>query len=143
MADIISNSNATVIIQHSKGTPENMQDNPYYDDVVEEIYKYLHKKAEYALNKGINNLILDVGIGFGKTKQDCYKILNRIEEFFSLGYPIMVGVSRKSMLGVSMEDNNLKDILTLAVSYPLMQKGVDFLRVHNVKLHKQLLNQAM
>lgn len=140
MPEIIAKYNAEVIIQHSKGTPDNMQVNPEYDDVVEEIFKNLKIKIDCANAQGINKIIIDPGIGFGKTKEHNFEILDRIEEFFSLNCPIMIGVSRKSMLCVNSDDNALKDSLTLAISYPLIIKRVDFLRVHNVKLHKQLLN---
>lgn len=139
MPKIISKYQAQVIIQHSQGLPNNMQNNPTYSDVVEEIYKSLQSKLNLATDAGIKNIILDVGIGFGKSQKDNFEILNRIEEFYSLNSPIMVGVSRKSLLGLSnSDDNTLKDSLTLAISYPLIQKGVDYLRVHNVKLHKML-----
>ena len=139
MPKIISKYQAQVIIQHSQGLPNNMQNNPTYSDVVEEIYKSLQSKLHLATDAGIKNIILDVGIGFGKSQKDNFEILNRIEEFYSLNSPIMVGVSRKSLLGLSnSDDNTLKDSLTLAISYPLIQKGVDYLRVHNVKLHKML-----
>lgn len=139
MPKIISKYQAQVIIQHSQGLPNNMQNNPTYSDVVEEIYKSLQSKLNLATDAGIKNIILDVGIGFGKSQKDNFEILNRIEEFYSLKSPIMVGVSRKSLLGLSnSDDNTLKDSLTLAISYPLIQKGVDYLRVHNVKLHKML-----
>lgn len=139
MPKIISKYQAQVIIQHSQGLPNNMQNNPTYSDVVEEIYKSLQAKLNLATDAGIKNIILDVGIGFGKSQKDNFEILNRIEEFYSLNSPIMVGVSRKSLLGLSNSDDNaLKDSLTLAISYPLIQKGVDYLRVHNVKLHKML-----
>ena len=99
----------------------------------------MQSKLHLATDAGIKNIILDVGIGFGKSQKDNFEILNRIEEFYSLNSPIMVGVSRKSLLGLSnSNDNTLKDSLTLAISYPLIQKGVDYLRVHNVKLHKML-----
>jgi len=143
MIEVIANYHAGVIIQHSQGTPNTMQNNPEYKDVVEEIYLNLYKKAQLAKEKGVNNIILDIGIGFGKTKEHNYELLNRIEEFYSLDQPLMVGVSRKSLLGITSGDNNLKDSLTLAISYPLIQKGVDYLRVHNVKLHKQLINSVM
>lgn len=143
IAEIAAANDVTVIIQHSKGTPENMQDNPEYTDVIDDIYFSLLNKIELAEYRGVKNLILDVGIGFGKTKEDNYEILNRIEEFYSLGFPLMVGVSRKSLLGVESDDNELKDALTIAISYPLIKKGVDYLRVHNVKLHKQLINSAI
>lgn len=137
IADVVSEYGAGIVIQHSSG---NTQDKPEYKDVVEEVYLSLLKKAEFAKSKGIKNIILDVGIGFGKKREDNFEILNRIEEFHSLKLPLMVGVSRKSLLGEY--DNETKDALTLALSYPLIQKGVDYLRVHNVKLHKQLLNSV-
>lgn len=143
MIDVIANYHAGVIIQHSQGTPNTMQNNPEYKDVVEEIYLNLYKKAQLAKEKGVNNIILDVGIGFGKTKGHNFELLNRIEEFYSLNQPLMIGVSRKSLLGINSDNNELKDTLTLAISYPLIQKGVDYLRVHNVKLHKQLINSVI
>ncbi len=140
MINVISKYNAKVIIQHSNGTPENMQINPIYKNVVEEVYLSLHEKIQTAKNQGIKNIIADIGIGFGKTKEDNFKLLERIDDFKSLKLPIMVGLSRKSLLGVIENNNDLKDTLSLALSYPLILKGVDYLRVHNVKLHKQLLN---
>ena len=130
--------NAGIIIQHSKGTPENMQDNPEYKDVIEEIYFKLKEKADFASDIGIKNIIIDPGIGFGKSKENNMEILNRIEEFYSLQLPVMVGISRKSFLDVKDNDNKLKDSLSLALTYPLIQKGVDYIRVHNVKLHKNI-----
>ncbi len=142
IADVVSEYNADVIIQHSKGSPENMQKNPEYEDVVEEIYLNLLDKIEFAHSKGIQNIIIDPGIGFGKTKEDNFEILDRIEEFYSLGCPVMVGVSRKSLLGVNNQDIELKDALSAAISYPLIKSGINYLRIHNVKLHKQLLTMA-
>lgn len=139
IADVVSEYSAGIIIQHSCGKTE---DKPAYKDVVEEVFLSLLKKTEFAKSKGINNIILDVGIGFGKKREDNFELLNRIEEFYSLNLPLMAGVSRKSLLGIKEDDNDLKDALTLAVSYPLVQKDIDYLRVHNVKLHKQLLNSV-
>lgn len=139
LADIVAEYNAEIIIQHSCGKTENK---PEYNDVVEEVYLSLLKKSEYAKSKGINKIILDVGIGFGKTRENNLELLARIEEFHSLNMPLMVGISRKSFLGIKNNNNELKDSLSLAVSYPLMQKGIDYLRVHNVKLHKQLLDSV-
>jgi dihydropteroate synthase len=140
MQNVIKEYNAQIILQHSKGTPKTMQENPSYKDVVEEVYLSLYNKIIKAKEFGINNIIADIGIGFGKSQSDNFELLNRIEEFSSLQTPLMVGLSRKSLLGVSNSDNNLKDSLSLALSYPLMQKGIEYLRVHNVKLHKQLLD---
>ena len=139
--DVVSEYDAGIILQHSSLRTE---DRPVYKDVVEEVYLNLLEKAKIAQEKGVKNIILDPGIGFGKTKENCFEILNRIEEFYSLNLPIMVGLSRKSFLGLeNSNDNSLKDALTLAISYPLMKSNVDYLRVHNVKLHKQLLNSVI
>lgn len=139
IADAAAEYDAGIVIQHSCGVTQNK---PVYNDVVEEVYLSLLKKIEFAKSKGVNNIIADIGIGFGKSKENNYELLNRIEEFYSLGVPLMVGVSRKSLLGIQNNDNDLKDALTLAVSYPLIQKNVDYLRVHNVKIHKQLINSV-
>lgn len=130
IADVIAEYKAGVIIQHSLGNSENK---PEYKDVVEDVYLSLLNKVDFAKSKGIEKIIIDVGIGFAKSKEENFEILNRIEEFYSLNLPLMVGISRKSFLGK-------EDELTLALNYPLIQKGVDYLRVHNVKLHKQLLS---
>lgn len=140
MAKTVAKYGAGIIIQHSLGTPDVMQIKPKYENLIEDIFVSLKNKVEFAKEIGIKNIIADVGIGFGKTKSDNFEILNRIEEFYSLGVPVMAGVSRKSFLGVESDDNKLKDSLTAAVSYPLMQKNIDYLRVHNVKLHKIMLS---
>ena len=140
LAEVVSKYNAGIIIQHSKGIPQKMQNSPNYENLIDEIYFCLNNKIEYAKSMGITNIVIDPGIGFGKTKENNFEIFNRVEEFYSLNYPIMIGVSSKSLLGVKDNNNDLKDSLTLAISYPLIQKGVDYLRVHNVKLHKALLN---
>ena len=139
IANIVAKYNAGIIIQHSQGNPQNMQNMPMYNNVVEDIWLNLKSKAEYAKSLGIKNIIIDPGIGFGKTRENNFEILDRIEEFYSLNLPVMVGVSRKTLLGIKGSDNELKDTLSASISYPLMQKKVDYLRVHNVKLHKQLL----
>lgn len=138
MVNVIAKYNIPIIIQHSKGTPENMQDNPHYDDVIEEIYLSLYKKIEFAHSKGIENIIIDAGIGFGKSREDNFEIIRRAGEFKSLGYPVMIGISRKSFLGLG--NNEEKDIYTTAINALLCERGVDYLRVHNVKMHKTLID---
>lgn len=139
IADIVAEYNATLVIQHSCGASGNSYK---YNDVVEDVYLSLLKKSEFAQSKGVKNLIIDVGIGFSKTKEENIELINRIEEFHSLNLPLMLGISRKSFLGVNNNDNYIKDTMTLAMSYSLINK-VDFLRVHNIELHKQLLNSAI
>ena len=142
MPDVIAKYNAKVIIQHSKGTPENMQNNPKYENLIDEIYLCLKSKIERALSVGIKkeNIIIDPGIGFGKTREDNFEIIRRIEELYSLGCPVMLGLSRKSLLNMPEYDNETKDIFTVALNTLAIQKRVDYIRVHNVKLHKQLIN---
>lgn len=142
MPDIIAKYGAKVIIQHSKGTPENMQNNPQYSNLIDEIYINLKSKINLAISKGINNsdIIIDPGIGFGKNRKDNFEIINRIEEFYGLNCPIMLGISRKSLLNMPNENNETKDIYTTALNAVAITKGVDYIRVHNVKMHKTLLN---
>ncbi len=137
LPQIISKYNAGVIIQHSKGRPS---DTPYYENIIEEVYCSMKKKIELALEYGISDIIVDPGIGFGKKREDNITILDNIENFYALDLPVMIGLSRKRVLGLQEYDNDLKDVFTLAYSYPLIKKRVDYLRVHNVRLHKTFLN---
>lgn len=140
MPDVIAKYNVPVIIQHSKGTPENMQNSPKYNDVIEEIYLALKNKIDFACSKGIQNIIIDPGIGFGKTREDNFEIIKRIEEFKTLGYPVMLGISRKSFLDMADDDNFTKDIYTTALNAIAIENNVDYIRVHNVKMHKKLID---
>lgn len=139
MSDVIAKYNTPVIIQHSKGTPENMQDSPQYNDLMEEIFLNLKQKIEFANSKGIENIIIDPGIGFGKSREDNFEIIKRIEELQSLNCPIMLGISRKSLLDMQNETNEIKDIYTLALNSIAIEHKVDYLRIHNVQLHSKLV----
>lgn len=141
MAEVIAKYGVKVIIQHSKGTPENMQVSPEYDNLIDEIYFDLKRRIDYAVSKGIKeeNIIVDPGIGFGKTREDNFEIIRRIKEFKGLRCRVMLGVSRKSLLNMNDEDNFTKDIFTAALNTLAIESGVDYLRVHNVKMHKQLV----
>lgn len=142
MADVVAKYGVKVIIQHSKGTPENMQENPCYQNLIDEIYLKLKEKIDYAQSKGIEkkNIIIDPGIGFGKNREDNFEILKRIEEFYSLGCEVMLGLSRKSLLNMQDYDNDMKDIFTVALNTLAIERKVDYLRVHNVRLHKLLID---
>lgn len=141
-AKTIAKLNVPVIIQHSQGTPETMQIEPKYENLMDEIFLDLKKKTDYAISCGIKpeNIIIDAGIGFGKTKEHNLEIINRIEELFALNYPVMLGVSRKGFLGISDNSNELKDTFTLALNANLITKNINFIRVHNVKLTKNYLD---
>lgn len=140
MAETIARFNVPVIIQHSKGTPENMQLNPVYENLMDEIFLDLKKRTDFAVNKGIKpeNIIIDPGIGFGKTSEHNFEIIRRVEELRSLNYPIMLGISRKGFLNMQQMSKEIKDIYTLALNANVIN-NVNFIRVHNIKLHKCLL----
>ncbi len=142
MAKTVAKYGVKIIIQHTKGTPENMQVSPHYDSVMDEIYSDLKKRIDYAVSCGIavENIIVDPGIGFGKTREDNFEIIRRVEELYGLGCPVMLGVSRKSLLNMADKDNLTKDIFTVALNALAVERKVDYIRVHNVKLHKELLN---
>ena len=139
MANIIAKRNLKVIIQHSNGTPDIMQKNCKYENLMDDIYKALYAKIKYAMSQGIKreSIIIDPGIGFGKTREQNYEILERWEEFKTLECPIMLGVSRKSLLNMQNESNEEKDIYTLALNSLLINGKIDYIRVHNVKIHKK------
>lgn len=141
LVEVCAETGGKVIIQHSAGEPENMQKNPCYESVIDEIYLSLKKKIDFAISNGIKkeNIIVDPGIGFGKTREHNFEIISRIEEFYGLGCPVMLGVSRKSLLDMAGADNFTKDIYTVALNTLAVERKVDFIRVHNVKLHKKLL----
>lgn len=143
MADVIAqNPVVKVIIQHTKGTPENMQNNPQYENLMDEIYIDLKNRVDFAISKGVKpeNIITDPGIGFGKSKEDNFEIIHRWKEFKSLGCPVMIGLSRKSLLGMPDASNEEKDLYSLALDGILMNEGIDYIRVHNVKIHRTLLD---
>ena len=131
-----------IIIQHSQGSPETMQNNPQYENLMDEIYVSLKQKIDYALLKGIKkeNIIIDAGIGFGKTKEHNFEIIKRWQELKTLNCPILLGLSRKSLLGMSEASNDEKDIYTLALNSILINQNIDYIRVHNVEIHKKLQN---
>ena len=141
MVDVIAKHGLKIIIQHSQGTPDIMQNNPQYDNLTDEIFKSLAEKIDYAVLKGIKkeNIIIDMGIGFGKTREQNFEILHRWKDFQTLGCPIMLGVSRKSLLSIPDASNDEKDLYTLALNSILINKKIDYIRVHNVKIHKKLL----
>ncbi len=143
LAEIIASSpNTKIILQHSLGTPENMQNSPQYKSLMDEIYLTLKNKIDFALTKGIKkeNIIIDPGIGFGKTKEHNLEILKRWKELKTLGYPILIGLSRKSFLNMPQATNDEKDMYSLAFNSNLIREGINYIRVHNVGIHKQFQN---
>lgn len=142
MAEVIAKFDVPVIIQHTKGEPETMQIAPSYENLMDELFLDLKNRIDFAVSKGIKfeKIIVDAGIGFGKSKEHNFEIINRAEELLSLGTPLMLGVSRKGLLNMQDESNEMKDIFTLALNSVLINKKINFIRVHNVKLHRTLID---
>lgn len=140
MADVCSEYNSTVILMHIQGTPKTMQQNPQYEELISDIYNFLYTQTEIALSKGIQNIIIDPGIGFGKNVKDNFKILKRLNDFRSLGYPILIGLSRKSFIGktleLGIEERDLPSSILETVS---ILNSARIIRTHNVRNGKQII----
>ncbi len=136
MVKLAAKYNVPVVIMHIKGTPQNMQENPYYENVIKEIKDYFEERINFADSAGIKeeNIILDPGIGFGKRFEDNLAILKNLKEFKKLERPLLVGLSRKSFIGKILDlpvEERLEGSLG-ALAYSIM-KGANVARVHDVK----------
>jgi len=145
MAQVASKSGAAVVLMHMKGNPEDMQDDPQYSDVVDEIYEYLDRRASHAVKSGISadKIIIDPGIGFGKTLEHNLAILNKISEFSSMGFPVLVGASRKSFIGKILDlpvEERLEGSIAAAVW--VIVNGANILRVHDVSATARAVKTA-
>ncbi len=137
MKEVVANHKVPVILMHMKGTPQTMQINPFYEDVIKEIKEFFFERIKVAEDAGIKRekIILDPGIGFGKRFEDNLRIIKEVNSFFELGYPIMLGPSRKSFLGqILNKEPRERDIGTMAVVALAAYKGVHLIRVHNVEM---------
>ncbi len=135
MAALVAGNNAYVILMHMRGIPADMQDNTEYDDIIGEIYEFLNNSALKAIEKGIgeDKIIVDPGIGFGKSAEGNFVILKNLDKFLELGYPVMVGASRKSFIGKALAvdtDRRLEGSIA-AACYAVMN-GADIIRAHDV-----------
>lgn len=130
--------NAGCILMHIKGKPKDMQENPVYEDVVKEICDYLSESISIAKKNGIEQIITDPGIGFGKTLEHNLEIIRNLGEFKKLGYPVMFGASRKSFIDKILKtpvDERLE--ATIASNTIGIINGANILRVHDVKENKK------
>jgi dihydropteroate synthase len=122
------------VMMHIRGTPENMQADTVYEDVVSDIVSWLGTRVAILLGEGVRNIIVDPGIGFGKNVSQNFEILSRLQDFKIIGLPIMVGVSRKSLIWRTLETEP-SDALngTTALNMAALMNGADILRVHDVR----------
>lgn len=131
---IAAEYDSAIVIMHIKGKPKTMQNFPNYDDVVTEVYDFLGKQSEIASTLGINKIFIDPGIGFGKRLEDNLRLLEKLGDFKSLGFPILVGLSRKSFIGnilnLPIED---RDDAANAMNAMSLCNGARVIRTHNSK----------
>jgi len=142
MAKVVAKYNAPIIIMHIKGTPKTMQNDPKYKDLIGEISDKLESSIEIAIKAGIKaeNIILDPGIGFGKTFDDNLKLIDKLGKLRKIGYPILIGASRKGFIGEILGTPPLERVEgNLAVAVLSAYNGASIIRVHEVKETKQAL----
>ena len=144
MRDLVLETGCMVCIMHMQGEPGSMQEQPNYDDVVEEVVKYLEHKAQELINRGhkMENIVIDPGIGFGKNHQHNLALMRAVSRFKQLGYSLLWGISRKSVIGKMTNKSDVSERLpgTLGSSIYAALHGVDILRVHDVDEHNDMLN---
>ena len=135
IAQYVAEHDAKLIIMHMKGVPKTMQEDPFSNDILGEIVEFFKAQTELAIKSGVEreNIILDPGIGFGKTLEDNVQIIKNLNIFKDLGFKIMIGASRKSMIGM-ISGADVQDRLpgSLAVACVAAQRQVDIIRVHDV-----------
>ena len=135
MVDVALKFNCPIVLMHMKGVPKNMQDNPQYQSLISDIKEYLLARIDFVVSKGIdrNKIIIDPGIGFGKTVENNFEIINNLDQFVKMNFPVLLGASRKSFIGVSLnlpEKDRLEG--SIAANIIGLQKGAKIFRVHDV-----------
>ena len=134
MFDTVSELNVPYILMHMRGTPENMQDNPVYENLISEMTLFFAQKIKELRLKGVNDIIVDPGFGFGKTLDHNFEILGRLNEFKFFDYPVLAGVSRKSMISKVIDAGSDEALCGTSAAHMIaLLQGANILRVHDVK----------
>jgi dihydropteroate synthase len=146
MVALVVEAGCPVVLMHMKDEPKTMQREPRYDDVVREVRDFLAERAEFAVSAGVKpeNVIVDPGIGFGKTLDHNLALLRDLDVIVDLGFPVLVGASRKSFLGTitGVEVANERVFGTVATSVMAYERGATFFRVHDVRANREALAVA-
>ena len=139
--EVAAENNTALVISHIKGIPRDMQNNTDYDDLIKDILDFLTGNAENACNKGVgrDKIIIDPGIGFGKSLEQNYIIINELSRLTETGFPVLVGLSRKSLIGKLYEKDEDRLPATIALNSAAVLNGADIIRVHDVKAHRLAL----
>lgn len=140
VAKLCASNGAKAVLMHMQGTPQTMQDNPQYENVLSDVYSFFESRIAKAESLGVKDIVLDVGIGFGKTLEHNLLLIKNLEHFLTLGKPLLVGASRKSMIdkiSSSLPEDRLAG--SLALHLEAVKNGASILRVHDVKEHIQAI----
>jgi dihydropteroate synthase len=136
LAGFVAERGCDCCLMHMLGEPRTMQENPVYDDVVDDVRAFLEERARFAVSAGVREerIMVDPGIGFGKTLEHNLELLRRLDEIVAIGFPVVVGTSRKSFLGhlTGREDPHDRVAATLATSVLALERGARVFRVHDV-----------
>ena len=134
MFSTIAQLGVPYIIMHMQGTPQDMQKNPHYDHFLKEVFYYFSEKIQELRDLGVKDILIDPGFGFGKTLEHNYQLMNHLEEFQLFELPILIGISRKSMISKVLGGSPEEALNgTTALHAIALQKGASILRVHDVK----------
>jgi dihydropteroate synthase len=143
MAPLAAQARVPVVLMHMQGTPRDMQLKPHYDDLLGEIKAFFKDRLDYAVSQGISRelVVLDPGIGFGKTWQHNLKIINHLDFFLDLGCPLMLGPSRKAFIGhlLDLPNGEVRDVGTLGAIAVAVRRGAKIIRTHNAAFARQFL----
>lgn len=140
--EVVAKSNVGVCLMHMQGTPQTMQQNPQYNDVVNDVKTFLIARLQASIGAGCraSQIVLDPGFGFGKTREHNITLIQQLDSFAALGQPLLVGLSRKSVLGqVTGNDVDARLYASVAASVIAAMKGAKILRVHDVKATMEAL----
>ena len=147
IVDVVAQADVPYVAMHMRGTPQNMQQKTCYEDgVVTEVFRYFQQRVEYLMSRGVKQIILDPGFGFAKSVEQNYELLSSLNKFCDLGYPILAGLSRKSMIYKFLDTSPSEALTgTIALNWEALRQGATILRVHEVReaveevrLYKQL-----
>ena len=143
MAGFVADRGCDCCLMHMLGDPRTMQDDPRYDDVVDDVRAFLEERAEFAVGEGVKEerITVDPGIGFGKTIDHNLELLDRLQEIVAVGFPVVIGTSRKSFLGrlTGREDPHDRVAATVATTVLALERGASVFRVHDVAPTKDAL----
>lgn len=145
MVEVVAKTGAGLVLMHMQGTPETMQRSPHYDDVIEDITRFLGERARFAMDRGVahERIVLDPGIGFGKTITHNVDLLANLDAFLQLGFPLLVGASRKGFIGqLTRQSPEGRAWGTAGVVALAVEHGANILRVHDVASMKDVVTIA-